>query len=569
MNRCMKECDKRGASTIVFPAIGTGNLGFPVATAAHIMVDEVCNYLERNKCKSLSMLYFIIFMKDMYQTFCEELHRRKHQSGSVVAQSQVRTSTTVKGIKKEKSRKVSLDLAPPKMYRGRQSSEQAQTPAKATATGAVKLGNGISVEILIGDISSEVTDAIVNSTGRDMNLKASGGVSAALLKKGGRELQKACDQKTKNKQYLSEGKVIDTKSGNLQCKRVFHIYFQKHFHIEDIVKVCIDRAVELNYRSISFPGIGTGIEGLPPDASAKGLIKGLQQCKPSYELRVRIVLKDDKVYRAFKAVMDYHQSSWYQRTGRAMKNWIWGQSESVDEEDDEPMDDSKENEPKMELRIFGETEENVKSAEDSLRSLISKQFKTDDLEDDRISLLKRNQEKFLQEKARGLLLKFRIDRNLNSIELRGSKDSINEMRVEIEKALSQVDKDASRKGQAETLRKVVQWKRQDSNEMEYDPETNLEIEEAYNEKKPTYTFKDSVEHFTIDFKKMEEIDHTIGDKTCRVKRVTEGIVFPVFTYTTTQNAAIVPLAIDHTPTIMGASFITVVNKYCINIPFRL
>ena len=523
MNKCMKECDKRGASTIVFPAIGTGNLGFPVPTAAHIMVDEVCNYLERNQCKSLSMVYFIIFMKDMYQTFCEELHRRKQQQGSVVAQLQVRTSTTVKKNIKEKSRKVSLDLAPQKMYRGRQSSEVAQTPAKTTATGAVKLGNGISVEILIGDISSEVTDAIVNTTGREMNLKASGGVSAALLKKGGKELQKACDQKTKNKQYLSEGKVIDTKSGNLQCKRVFHIYFQKHFHIEDIAKVCIDRAVELNYKSISFPGIGTGIEGLPPDASAKGLINGLRQCKPSHELHVRIVLRDDKVYRAFKTVMDYHQSSWYQRTGRAMKNWFWGQNESVDEEDNEPMDDSKENETGMELRIFGETEESVKSAEDSLHSLISRQFKTDDFEDDRISSLKRSQEKLLQEKAHGLLLKFRIDRNLNSIELRGSKDSIAEMRVEIEKALSQVDKDASRKGQAETLRKIVQWKRQDSNEMEYDLETNLEIEEAYNEKKPKYTFQNSAEHFTIDFNKMEEIDHKMGDKTCRVKRVTEGI----------------------------------------------
>ena len=52
MHKCMKECDKRGASTIVFPAIGTGNLGFPQEVAAHIMVDEVCNYLENNKCKS-------------------------------------------------------------------------------------------------------------------------------------------------------------------------------------------------------------------------------------------------------------------------------------------------------------------------------------------------------------------------------------------------------------------------------------------------------------------------------------------------------------------------------------
>ena len=83
MNKCMKECDVRGASTIVFPAIGTGNLGFPAATAAHIMVDEVCNYLEKNKCKALSMVYFIIFLKDMYHTFCGELEKRQQQPVSL------------------------------------------------------------------------------------------------------------------------------------------------------------------------------------------------------------------------------------------------------------------------------------------------------------------------------------------------------------------------------------------------------------------------------------------------------------------------------------------------------
>ena len=426
MNRCMKECDRRGASTIAFPAIGTGNLGFPVATAAHIMVDEVCNYLERNKCKSLSMVYFIIFMKDMYQTFCEVLHRRKQQSGFVAAQSHIHKVTT---MKQKESRNVSHDVA-----------------VKVIAVeGAIKLGNGISVKFLIGDISSEATDAIVNSTSREMNLKASGGVSAALLKKGGKELKKACKKKANKKQYLTEGKVIDTESGNLHCKRVFHIFFQKEFHIEDIVRVCINRAVELNYRSISFPAIGTGVGGLPPDASARGFIIGLRQCKPPYELHVRIVLKNDKVYQAFQAMMDFHLSTWYQRTIKTMKNWIWGRSESIDEEDNEPMDDNKENETDMELQIFGETEESVKSAEDSLHTLISnyKQFKT---EDERIGLLKPDQEKLLQEKACGMQLKFCIDRSINTIELTGNTDSIDDMKLEIEKALIQVDKDASSEG---------------------------------------------------------------------------------------------------------------------------
>ena len=542
-SRCLEQAEAFMYNSIALPAISSGTFGCPIDQCANILISATVDFCRRQRHTALDDINFVLFKHSDVPYFVKALQAHlSPQSVRLRSESSMKTSSSF-GVSSYSAaasmhlsayssyssqphanspKKVSLDLAPQKMYKGRQSSEQAQTPAKATATGAVKLGNGISVEILIGDISSEVTDAIVNSTGREMNLKTSGGVSAALLKKGGRELQKACD-KARKKQHLSEGKVIDTKPGNLRCKRVFHMYFQKHFHIEDIVRVCIDRAVELNYRSISFPGIGTGTGELSPDASAKGMINGLQQCKP-HKLHVRIVLIDDRVYRAFKVVMDDLQSTWYERTRRAMKNWIWGQTESVDEEDNEPMDVDQENETEMELRIFGETEESVKSAEDSLHTLINKQFKTEDFDDERISSLKPHQEKLLQEKARSMLLKFRIDRNINCIDLTGNKDSILEMRVEIEKALSQVEKNASRKLQAETMRKIVQWKRQDSNDevLLYEPETNLEIEQTYTEGKPSYT---SVEHFTIDFKKMEEIDHTMGDKTCRVKRVTEGIIF--------------------------------------------
>ena len=526
MNKCMKECDRKGASTIVFPAIGTGNLRFPVVTAAHIMVDEVCNYLEKNKCKSLSMVHFIIFMENMYRTFCDELEKRKQESGSV-AQPHIHKITKVKKDKKKSRgcREESLDLAPQRNFRGRQVSEQSQMPAEATTKHdcqSVDLGSGISVEIIKGDITSETTDVIVNTTGRDMNLKISGGVAAALLKKAGKDLEKACEEKRKKKQYLSDGKVIDTRPGKLQCKRVFHIYFQKGSPIEDVIRACIERAVELKFTSIAFPGIGTGVEGFPPADAAKGMIRGLQQYTPPHDLHVRIVLFQDKVYRAFKAVTDNHQSSWLQRTGRAVKNWLsWGQRE---QEDEVGIDvDPQENETEMELRIFGETEKCVKSAEDSLHTLINKQFKTEYFEDDRISSLKPSQVNILQGKAREMQVTFHIDRNINNIELKGSKDSIAEMKVEIEKALSKVEKETSRRAQAETMMKIMQWKRQDSTGVdEYDPETNLEIEETYTRGEPKYTFK-GAEHFTIDFKKMEEIDHAMGEKTCKVKRVTEGI----------------------------------------------
>ena len=65
--------------------------------------------------------------------------------------------------------------------------------------------------------------------------------------------------------------------------------------------------------------------------------------------------------------------------------------------------------------------------------------------------------------------------------------------------------------------KTVQWKRQDSTETEYDPLTNLEIEESYQAKDSSYTFKSEVF-----FGKMEEVDHVMRDQKCKVRRITIG-----------------------------------------------
>ena len=164
----------------------------------------------------------------------------------------------------------------------------------------------------------------------------------------------------------------------------------------------------------------------------------------------------------------------------------------------------------------------MKSAEESVYELINRQFKTETMDDDRIDLLPPSEEKILQREARSML---RVNRNLNSIELKGSKEGIAEMKFKVQQRLSKLKEETSRRAQAETMKKTVQWKRQDSNDTEYDLLTNLEIEEKYHTSggKSRYTFKSDVsgEHFTIDFKQMVEIDHAMEIK-YSVRRVTIG-----------------------------------------------
>ena len=192
--------------------------------------------------------------------------------------------------------------------------------------------------------------------------------------------------------------------------------------------------------------------------------------------------------------------------------------------------------PELQVHCGGKVEQIIKDeisvknkvllpkSEARSHTLISEQFTTEEYEHESIRLLHKNEEKALKIEARKMQLVFRIDRNLNSIELKGSKESISEMKLKIKDALNKAEKEDNRKAQAETVMKTVQWVRQDPSETHYDPVTNLEIEEAYRSGKPTYEFKntDSGEHFTINFKQMAEIDHTMQDEKCKVRRVVEG-----------------------------------------------
>ena len=242
-----------------------------------------------------------------------------------------------------------------------------------------------------------------------------------------------------------------------------------------------------------------------------------------------IVIFQDSVYSAFKTALNdmiKDQSSLLQRAGKAVKStvsWLWSGSQPERKDEEEEMDvEAQDTESEIELHIFGETEENVKGAEDSLNMLINMQFRTEDLPNPKVSQLNQSQERVLREEARRLQLGFDIDRALNNIQLKGSKENIAEMKVKIMEVFSQVEKEAARKATADTMAKVVQWKRMDSSETPYDAETNLDIEEAYCQGNPSYKFSTSAENFTIDFKKMEEVDHGMGGKVYKVKRIPEG-----------------------------------------------
>ncbi len=164
---------------------------------------------------------------------------------------------------------------------------------------------GIQISIVEGDITKESTDAVVNTTSPDIALKASGQVSAALLKLCGSKLQDLCTTAVQSEGNLTEGKVICTKALKpLNCTSLFHIYFNSNDPIKYVqtVKACLLKAEQLQYRSITLPAIGTGAHKYPISEAVKGTLAGVKEfalSNPQNVKLIRIVIYDHAIYDCF------------------------------------------------------------------------------------------------------------------------------------------------------------------------------------------------------------------------------------------------------------------------------
>ena len=68
--KCLKICDEKEISSIAFPALGAGNLGYPTELVAKVMTNTVQSYLQINSESTyIENVKFVIFMDETYKAF--------------------------------------------------------------------------------------------------------------------------------------------------------------------------------------------------------------------------------------------------------------------------------------------------------------------------------------------------------------------------------------------------------------------------------------------------------------------------------------------------------------------
>lgn len=167
---------------------------------------------------------------------------------------------------------------------------------------------GLRIEMVIGDITGEHVDAIVNAA--KPTLLGGGGVDGAIHKAGGPAILRACRalRATLYPDGLPTGRAVATTAGELNAEHVIHTVgpiYNRHADRSALLRSCYTQSLavadELGARTVAFPLISSGVYGWPVDDAVMQALTALQFARTSVQT-VRLVFYDDATYYAARAV---------------------------------------------------------------------------------------------------------------------------------------------------------------------------------------------------------------------------------------------------------------------------
>lgn len=175
------------------------------------------------------------------------------------------------------------------------------------------LDNEVKLSLYNGDITDEAVDAIVNAANE--RLQHGAGVAAAIVRKGGRQIQEESNRLIKRYGTLNTGGAVYTSGGSLSCRYVIHTVGPEWYrHGKDmsrslLYQACLESlalAVKLNLSSIALTAISSGIFGIPNDTCAEVMFFAIEEFSSSEGAKfstlrdVRIVIIDEPTLSVFQ-----------------------------------------------------------------------------------------------------------------------------------------------------------------------------------------------------------------------------------------------------------------------------
>ncbi|XP_062573462.1 protein mono-ADP-ribosyltransferase PARP14-like [Saccostrea cucullata] len=210
--KCLEKASEMQASTIAFPVLGTGSLGYPSSDSTAAIVQNIIDFAAKNPRSTLEKVIIVIFDGNSSSSKLEsELEQLLQQEQDYF----------------------------PKWY------------------------GDFDVHIVTGNLSEVKADVLVCNGSNDLRLQ-NGGLAEAMMKAAGKEIQDECEDKYPN--GIQDGEVAVTEGYRLPCRWVFHTTLPKWGEpsqnpiniLKTTIWNCLKVAREKRANSIAFPTLGIG-----------------------------------------------------------------------------------------------------------------------------------------------------------------------------------------------------------------------------------------------------------------------------------------------------------------------
>ena len=166
-------------------------------------------------------------------------------------------------------------------------------------TGGVKAHHP-RLEVVIGDITDETVDAIVNAA--NSSLLGGLGVDGAIHRVGGPSILAACRAARSSRwpAGMPEGEAVATTAGNLRARWVIHTVGPVYSATKDRSEILasayrrsLEVADEVGAASVAFPAISAGAYGWPMDDAARIAVDAVRRADTRVKLVRFVVLRPE------------------------------------------------------------------------------------------------------------------------------------------------------------------------------------------------------------------------------------------------------------------------------------
>ncbi|XP_054908738.1 poly(ADP-ribose) polymerase family member 14-related sequence 1 isoform X2 [Poeciliopsis prolifica] len=467
---CLDLAEKARLSSISFPAVGTGNLGFPKNLVATLMLDKFLEFSSQRQSKHIKKITVVLFPGDTQtiQVFTNEFKKKFPSATGPSATGPASADSS------QTTGKFSKVVSSSGMYE-------------------TKLGN-VTIQAVAGDITKETTDVIVNSSNDSFTLQS--GVSKAILDAAGVAVLEEC-------QYLgsqpNQGMIM-TVPGNLKCKKILHLVGQTDpVKIHRTVKEALQMCVKSSYTSVSFPAIGTGQGNVQAkqvaDTMLDAAIDILSQNTSSSLTLIRIVIFQQPMLKDFhnsmqerEAIEPKDKTGFWSNIGHKIKS-IFVSENAEKKQEGETFDiETVKVEPAF-FHICGASQSKVDAAKKKINYLISEeQFSTEITDNDILNLSSADCQRIVDIQMKmSVSIKNQIVNGQASFIIEGLSKDVLRANREIDNMLKKVRGEQELKRKLELAATVVDWQyqRPGLQYQSFDQKTNYALEHALEMEVPT------------------------------------------------------------------------------------